>query len=168
MKRQRKGEIWKYLESTGVLEKGSDEEIKAAKKAYRKKYFLEYKQRLRQAKPEFTVCLSKKNGEYERIAVGAKRHKMTVGGFIRLAALSYLAQTYIVPNREQLARLEQILASCLNEVKTLVSTKEKFFWQREEKLEAIEKRIAKMEVQLNEVLRHPPLLSSHDHQNQVA
>lgn len=77
-------------------------------------------------KPEFVVSLSKEKGEYERIATAARGHKMAIGGFIRLAALSYLNQRYIVPNREQVARIEQILASCLNEVKTLV-TKEKFF-----------------------------------------
>ena len=167
MRRNRHSKLWEYLESTGVLEKGSDEEIKAAKRAYRKRYFLEYKQKQRRFKPEYTIKFSKGNGEYASVTAAAKRHNLTITAFIHSATLAYLRNTYLVPDRIQIARLELLLSECLNEIKTIVKPKEKFFWERDRKLDAIEKRIEKLEVQINEVFRNPPLFS-HDRQNQIA
>lgn len=160
--------MWEYLESVGVLANGSDIEIKAAKYAYRKKYLLNFKRKQRESKPEFTVNFSRDNGEFQRVASAAKRHNMALSGFIRLAALAYLDNSYLVPNREQIARLEQILSECLNEIKTIVHSRERYVWEREQKLESIEKRIISMETKINEIFREPPLLTNHDHKNQVA
>ena len=157
--------MWEYLESVGVLENGSDEEIKAAKHAYRKQYLLAFKRKQRLHRPEYGVNFSKTNGEYERIEKAAESHKMTVTGFIRSAALSYIEKRYLVPDRGQIARLEQLLSECLNEIKTIVHSKEWFFWEREKKLESIEKRIEKLETQINDFFRNPPLLTNHDSQN---
>jgi hypothetical protein len=151
-----------------VLERGTDEEIKAAKKAYRKNYLLHYKQQQRKKKPEYNVYFSKENGEYERIALAAKGHNMTVTAFVHLASLAYLQNTFVVPNRLQVAQLEQLLSDCLNEIRQLVSKKERFYWDREDKLRTIEKRIEKLEMQVNEVFRNPPMLSHNDRQNQIA
>ena len=163
----RNGKLWEYLESAGVLEKGSDEEIKVAKKAYRKQYLLLFKQKQRIIKPEYIITFSKENGEYDRITLAAKRHKMTVTAFVHSASLAYLSNAFVVPDRLQIARLELLLSEALNEIKTIVKPKEKFFWEREQRLERIEKRIEKLEVQIDEVFRNPPLIS-HDRQNQIA
>ena len=166
MNRKNNSGMWDYLDSVGVLEKGTDEEIKAAKKAYRKKYFLEYKQKQRITKPEYTINFKKENGEHGRISLAAKKHNMTVTFFIRSAVLAYLDRTYIVPDRVQVARLEQLLADCLNEIKSIIKPRERYFWEREQRIELIDKRIQKLEMQIGEVFRNPPLL--YDHQNQIA
>ncbi len=153
--------MWDYLEDQGVLN-GTDAEIKAAKKAYRKDYLTKYKRGQRSRRPEFIVNFSQEKGEYGRIQYGAKTHKMPITGFIRQAALSYLNRTYIVPNKDQIARLEQVLSDCLNEIQNIVSKKERYFFDRDDKYAAIEKRIVKLEAQLGEIFRNPPL-SSHDH-----
>lgn len=168
MARRTSKALWDYLEATGALTSGSDEVINAAKQAYRKQYLLDFKRRQRRSKAEYTVTFSKSNGEHGRIQDGSRRHRISVTGFVRKAALAYLDRTYLVPNRQQIARLEQLLAACLNEIKTIVHKKEKFFWERDNKLEAVERRIERMERQLDEALRHPPLLSSDDCQNQIA
>ena len=169
MRRRRpKSGMWDYLDAAGVLEKGSDEEIKAAKRQYRKQYFLLYKQRQRANKPEFTVTLSKETGDYQTISNAAKKHKMPPTAFLREATLSYLRQTYLIPDRYQIARLEQHLSDCLNEIKSIASVKERFYWQRDEKLNSIEKRIARLEMQINDALKNPPIVSNNDHQNQIA
>jgi len=162
----RNSKLWEYLESTGVLEKGSDEEIKEAKRVYRKKYLLLYKQKQRTKKPEYVIVFSKENGEHERISEAAKRHKMTVTAFVHSASLAYLSNTYVVPDRLQIARLEQLLSDCLNEIKAIIRPKERFFWERDQRLERIEKRIVQLELQINEVFRNPPLL--HDRENKIA
>jgi len=158
--------MWDYLESSGVLEKGTDEEIKAAKKAYRKEYFLKYKRLQRSVKPEFCVSFSNEKGEYTKVEYAAKRHKMTITAFIRSAVLAYLNQRFVVPNADQVACLEQILSQCLNEIQSIVRVREKYHWERERKFEAIEKRIEKLEFEINQVFRNPPLLK-YDSQNQI-
>lgn len=168
MPRQRKGKLWEYLVKTGVLEKGNDDEIKAAKRAYRKQYFLEYKKQQRQNKPEYAISFSKQKGEHEKIITAAKNHKMTIPSFLKAAAFAYLNRTYIVPDRMQLARLYQVLSDCLNEIKSLTAKKERFFFDREQKMDAIEKRIQKLEYQISEIFGNPPLVTKHDYQNQIA
>lgn len=157
--------LWQYLSEAGVLEHGSDEQIKTAKRTYRKNYLRTYKRRQRKEKPEFIVMLSKESGEYSTITSAAKRHALPVTVFLKTATLAYLNQQFIVPDRFQLAKLEQLLAQCLNEVQLITRTKEKYSWQREQKYEAIEKRIIQLELQMHEVLRNPPLLSRHDSEN---
>ena len=165
-RRTRNTKMWEYLERSGVLENGTDEQIKIAKRSYRKKYLLEYKQKQRKIKPEYHIIFSKGNGEYEKVNRAAKLHSMTITGFVHSAVLAYISNTYVVPDKLQIARLEQLLSECLNEIKTIVHIKEKYFWERDRKIDAIEKRIEKLEDQINEVLRNPPLL--HDRQNQIA
>ena len=163
---RRTGKMWEYLESTGILEKGTEEEIKLAKKTYRKEYLLKYKQKQRSDKPEFTINFSKDKGEYNRVVHEAKRHNQTITSFIYSATLGYINQTYVVPNIDQLAKLEQILSDCLNEIQSIVRFKEKYHWERDRKLETIEKRIEKLEKQIDELFRHPPL-SPNDSKNQI-
>src|SRR5665213_189468 len=130
--KQRNQPLWDYLEKAGVLEQGSDADIKAAKRAYRKQYLLEFKRRQRSSKPEYTIHFAKENGEFDRVAKAASRHRLTVTGFIRAATLAYIDNKYLVPDRMQVARLEQLLSQCLNEIKTIVQGKERFFWDREQ------------------------------------
>jgi sortase (surface protein transpeptidase) len=156
--KKHKGGMWEYLETLGVLENGNDEEIKQAKKAYRKEYYLKYKRSQRHQKPEFTVNFSTDKGEYSKVVSASKRHNLTITAFIRSAVLAYINQSFLVPNPDQIAALEQILSQCLNEVQSIVQAKEKYHWEREQKFEAIEKRIEKLETEIDQVFRNPPLI----------
>lgn len=160
MSRKRNSKLWEYLEASGVLEKGSDEEIKAVRRAYWKNYWFEYKQKQRKGKPEFSVYFSKTNGDYETVERAARKHSLTITGFIHSATLSYIRQTYIVPDKLQVAKLEQLLADCLNEIKTIIKPKERYFWERDQRLELIERRIEKLEVQIDALFRNPTLYDS--------
>ena len=153
--------MWDYLETTGVLEHGTEQEIKAAKKKYRKDYFLSYKRSQRCLKPEYTVNFSIDKGEHSRVKAAAQRHHLSISSFIHQAVLAYLDQSFIVPNIDQVAALEQILLQCLNEVQSIVKPKEKYHWEREQKFEAIEKRIDKLQIQIDLIFRHPSMLN-HD------
>jgi hypothetical protein len=165
MRKRRNSPLWAYLEASGVLVKGSDEDIKAAKRAYRKKYLSDFKKNQRNKTPEFAVRFSKDNGELERIAEAAKKHHLSVPAFLKCAAFAYLERTYIVPNRLLVAHLAQLLSDCLNEIKSISSHKERF-WERESKLDRIEKRIIKLEGDVSDLFRTPTLFSN-DHQNQI-
>ncbi len=158
--------IWQYLDSVGALG-GTEEEIKTAKLAYKKKYLLTYRQRQRKEKQEYIILLSKENGEYNTVATAAKKHSMSVTAFLKTATLAYINQFYIVPDRMQLAKMELMLAQCLNEVQLITRTKEKYSWEREQKYEAIEKRIMKLETEIRNVLSNPPLASTNDSQTKI-
>jgi len=80
---------------------------------------------------------------------------MTITAFIRAATIAYISKTFIVPDRGQIARIEQMLAQFLNEIKTIIWQKERFYWQREQKYEAIEKRITKLEEEIELFIRQP-------------
>src|SRR3989304_3505357 len=97
--------LWAYLDFTGVLEKGTDAEIKQAKKQYWKKYFHEYKQNRRKDIPEYPIGLSKKNGEYTKVKNEAKRHKLTITSFLKQSALAYMEKRFLIPDREQISNI---------------------------------------------------------------
>jgi hypothetical protein len=157
--------MWAYLDSLGILENGSDEEIKAAKRAYRKSYFKRYKRNQRIAKPEYVVNFSKENGELETVAKAAKWHRMTMTNFLRSAVLAYLHRTYLVPNRDEVAQLELLLSNCLNEIQTLVSVRTKHSWDSVQRWEQIELKIQKLEKQIGDLFRNPPILDDSQNQN---
>lgn len=146
--------IWAYLESTGVLVNGTDAEIKAAKRKYRKQYILNYKRNQRIANTEFTILLSTKNGEYEKIKLEAEHHKTTITAFLKLAMLAYINKSFIVPNKVQVAQLEQLLMKCLNEIK-LISGSRLLKEGENIKYELLAKRIEKLETELSVVFRKP-------------
>ena len=158
--------IWQYLTAVGVLG-GTEEEIKSAKHAYKKKYLLAYRQRQRKEKQEYIILLSKENGEFNTVATAAKKHSMSVTAFLKLATLAYINQYYIVPDRVQLSKMELLLSQCLNEVQLITRTKEKYSWEREQKYEAIEKRIIQLENEIRNALSNPPLDSTNDSQTKI-
>ncbi len=153
-KTQHTSGMWAYLESTGVLVSGTDAEIKAAKRTYRKQYILEYKRNQRTANLEFSILLSTSNGEYERIKLEAERHKTTITAFLKLAVLAYVNKNFIVPNKAQVAQFEQLLMKCLNEIK-LISGNRLFKEGEKIKYELLAKRIEKLEMELSDLFRKP-------------
>ena len=158
MTKIKQGGIWDYLDQIGVLENGTDAEIKAAKRAYRKQYFLAYKRKQRKKRPEYTINFNEDNGEHKRILLAAQRHVMTMPQFLRAAVRGYLEQKYVVPNQQQVAELEQLLSQVLNEIQAIARKKERYFWDRNDKLESIEKRIEKLEIDIDQVFRNPQRL----------
>jgi hypothetical protein len=155
-----KGAMWEYLDQLGVLESGTDTEIKQAKRQYRKKYLLEYKRKQRKKRPEYTVNFSSEKGIHSKVVRASEKHNMSVSQFLRLAVLAYLDRKYIVPNPDQIAKLEQMLSGCMNQIQQIAIKKERFIWGRHDKLELIEKRIEKLEKEIDQIFRNPPLVQS--------
>ena len=147
--------IWKYLEEKGVLVNGTDAEIKQAKREYKKIYILSYKRKQRQTNPEYSILFSSQNGEHKKVADASKEHKTSITKFIKSAVLAYLDKTYIVPDKEKVAELEQILSQCRNEIKTIAKNR---IQPVIDKIQAIEKRISEMEESINNLFRNPPTI----------
>ena len=146
--------IWEYLEKSGVLENGTEEQIKTAKKVYRQQYMLKYKQWQRANKPEFTIYFSNEQGEFSRLKKAATEHKMKIPGFLKAAALAYIGKSYLVPDREQIVRLELILGQIGNEIRSLCSRKT--LWANpEERFKKLQARIGAIENEIYDTLRNP-------------
>ena len=181
--------LWIYLDSIGILESGSTEEIEAAKRAYWKQYHYNHRRAQRTENAEITVALSRKDGTYKRLNSAAQRHGMTLAAFLRAATESYLSAAYILPDRAVLAHLETLLASCANAIQAVAGSKERYFWQREHKIEVMEATVMKLEDRVRELFLDPPkleheitkalerspeirtrllaLITSHDHQDKI-
>ncbi len=155
MRRKKASPLWEYLEASGVLEKGTDEEIKAVKREYRKNYLLSYKRTKRNDNKEYTISLKRGSREHSLLFKNAKVHSLSVPTFIYQSALAYLEQKYLVPNPYQVAEMEQMISECLNEIREIATRRDRFFWDAEMKLERVEKRIIKLEESVNQLFRNP-------------
>ena len=155
MRLKRSSPLWEYMEASGVLEIGTDEEIKAVKREYRKKYLLSYKRTKRNDNKEYTITLKRGSRELSLLVKNAKIHSLTVPTFIYQSALAYLEQKYLVPNPYQVAEMEQMICECLNEIRAIATRRDRFFWDSEMKLERVEKRIIRLEESVNQIFRNP-------------
>lgn len=166
--KRRKG-MWDYLDKSGVLEWGTDEQIKQAKKEYRKRYLSEYKRAQRTRRKEFVISLDVINGEFSKIRKASATHNRSIPEFIKLAVLAYLDQRFLVPNPYQVARLEQMLAQILNEVHVILENDGNFYGNNNITLGILENRIEQLENEINRIFRNPELINSHnDSQSKIA
>lgn len=150
-----------FLDQSGVLEHGTDEQIRAVRKAYRKSYMQDYKRKQRKTNPEFLVQLSRADGTHAKISAAAKKHQQSVTTFLRLATLAYIDRSYLVPDRQLVGKLAGLLESCLNDVRAMASIKTKHSpFALEEKYELIEKRIAQLENEIRNLFFFPAILES--------
>ncbi|MEL7534908.1 MAG: hypothetical protein AAFN10_26635 [Bacteroidota bacterium] len=109
--------LQEYLEASGVLEHGSKEDIQTAKKAYKKQYQAAYRRARRRSHPETTVTLTQKQWHY--LSAEAKRHQLSLPKFMRQAALAYLKQTYLVPNGQAVAKIEQLISLARTDIQII-------------------------------------------------
>lgn len=166
MKTKRKASpLWTYLESLNILESGTDAEIKAAKRAYWRDYRARLRKAERQERPEFNIAFSRKSGDYGKVVLAAKRHKLPMTAFIRNATLAYLDRRFLVVSPDKVAHIEQLLMACLNEVQKIVRQKEKYHFEREQKFDAIAERITQLETEIRQVLVFPKERAIDDRQN---
>lgn len=145
--------MMEYLESIGVLKQGNEEEIKRAKKEYRKQYFREHKRKMRKNRLEVTMHLNKANGDYDLIKSEAERHGMSIPTFIREATIAELHNTYIVPakDRETLVRFKLFFSKLLSVMKPI-------YKGDDERYRVMEKRIEAMQDRVIQAIEHPPTL----------
>ena len=105
---KKKGGLYTYLDSTKVLETGSDKDIERARRAYWKAYKNEWRQRQRKACKQVTISLT--GSEAGQIAKAAKKHMRSTMRFVKESCLAYVRKRYLVPDPLALATIRQLLA----------------------------------------------------------
>lgn len=164
MTQTRSKALWNYLEQNGLLQPGIDEEIiKAAKRRFRQNYLRTYKKSHR--KREVVVTLSEQ--ERQALKGAAVKHKLKLPAFVRQSAMAYLMQGYVVPDREQLYKMEQTIAECAREIQSIGKSRERRWLSslQEWKYEALVAVVDKLGTTITQSLRFPPI--DHDRKNKI-
>lgn len=147
--------LWEYVEQSGVLESGNDEAIEAVKKEYHRKYQREYRKQKRKDRPEVTITLPKPI--WLKLTHAAQRHHYSLPAFIKHAAVSYLDQTYLVPDREPVSRLEQYLRLCQTDLQIVAKhVHKREYAELYQLFTDLVERIQHIEEIVHQSLRHPP------------
>src|SRR5438046_2043646 len=98
MKRKLKhtSKLYQFLEQEGVLSNGTDADIQAAKKEYRRLYQAAWRNAKRKANCEITVTLNQQ--ELRTISIASQKHHRAKSRYIREAAIAYTTKTFVVPD----------------------------------------------------------------------
>ncbi|PCI19308.1 hypothetical protein COB64_04025 [Candidatus Wolfebacteria bacterium] len=145
--------MWQFLDDSGVLDNGTDEEIKEVKREYRKLYLTKWKRDRRLNHPEFTISLNK--DENELIALQAIKHNRSRTAYLKAAALAYTNKTYVVPDKATLARIEQVLGSVYNCVDAIAQERQSTLFTRERDFVQLKKMVEGLEANISKSLREP-------------
>lgn len=150
MKRKAKhtDSLYRFLDQAGVLS-GTDADIVAAKREYRKQYQARWRKERRHAQQELTVSFLP--AELQVINGAARKHKMSRPKYVQAAAIAYMKQLYIVPDILSVHTLTQYLALAYNEVQKLF---EENMLPHETGKEAM-RRISEMEAEVKKALCRP-------------
>ncbi|MDW3651017.1 MAG: hypothetical protein R8P61_28330 [Bacteroidia bacterium] len=150
--------MWEYLEQSGVLESGNEEAIEAVKKEYKRQYQRKYRKQKRKERPEVTITLAKP--DWLKLTHAAQQHHYSLPSFIKHAALSYLNQTYLVPDREPVSRLEQRLRLCQTDIRMIARhVHKRNLPELNQAYLDLAERINHMETIIHDAFHHPPKLS---------
>lgn len=116
--------IWRYLEETGVLEKGTDDEIKAAKREYWKLYRNHYRNTYRTENREVSIAIPAK--KYVALTDHCQELGITIPQFLRSkidVALATPSGTMDLAKRTLITKVSQIYAEIQNHVRNHITHK---------------------------------------------
>ncbi len=114
---KQKSSLYAYLDSTKVLETGSEQDIVNARKEYWRQYKAEWRRNQRNATKQYTIALTA--DEAKQITIAAKKHRRSITTFIKESCQAYLNTTYLVPDVVALNEIRQLLAINYNALQKL-------------------------------------------------
>ncbi len=148
--------IYAFLEASGILEHGTNEDIQKVRKEYWALYRRQWRKDKRKKEQAFTISFT--DTELKVISEGARKHKLSRTAFIKQAALAYVTQRYLVPDIESINAIKLLLTRNY-------SVLEEFFDMQIVPFDtgiALMQRIEDLEKHVIEQLVNPKLLES-DH-----
>lgn len=121
MKRRKlnsKSNLYSFLKSSGVLEKGTHEQIQKIRAEYWREYKRKWRNAKRKSEKEITISFSQ--DEIKEISIESKRHKLTQTKFIKQACFAYMNKTFIVTDSKETKRIAQYLSMTYNSIQELI------------------------------------------------
>lgn len=97
--------VWRYLEECGVLERGTADEIQAARNAYWKAYRRAWQKTQRTS---YTISLT--DNEAKELLRAAAKHYRAPTTFIKDALFAYLHSSFVVPDIAAMQEIRILLA----------------------------------------------------------
>lgn len=122
----KKTNLYAYLVRTGVLDTGTEEDIKAAKKAYWKEYDRLQKKQKR-AIEHRVVTVIFPNEDINHIRARAKKEGYTLQAYIRSCIKAQMNSTQVYPHRQIYLQILQEVAGVRRMLEELI-LKEKKHW----------------------------------------
>jgi predicted DNA-binding ArsR family transcriptional regulator len=145
-----------YLDSIGILQNGTQEDISKAKKEYWKQYDKLYKRKKRKQKREFLISLNSK--ELALVVEAAKEKGMRVTEFMREAALAEMQKAYVIPYPHVLKEIAQSLILCKTSIKNIAEKDNKNWLGISRNYENLEAIITKVQTEIQQRFNEAPTL----------
>ena len=146
--------MWEFMEAKLNLSKASSGLIEEYKKRYWRMYFREYKRKRRENHTQFDVNLDK--DEEVQISLAANKHNLSRTGYIKKASLAYSTNTFLVPDRIQIAEIQQTLNMIHQEVKLIAGRKQRGLLEYQQQYEDMLRIIEGLEQKITDILSYPP------------
>ncbi|QGY44846.1 plasmid mobilization relaxosome protein MobC [Maribellus comscasis] len=144
--------LFLYLQSLGLLEHGTEEQIERAKQDFKKLQQNSYATKFSQSHKRKSVYLTQK--EMSVLMTAAKRHGMRLGTFIRFAALAYVKTEYLLPSDSKIQELEVALRRIGNNINQLTKHVHQRGFTKED-LVAFQQKLNELENRVSDFLRQP-------------
>lgn len=151
-----KTKLYQFLTERGLLINGSDEEILAAKREYRKAYLATYRKNYRNKKRHFAVILSE--DELRIITQSAKKHGIKLPSFIKQAALGYLTNSFVIIEPFAVLELKHNILAIHNHIQTIAEKEQDRWYGLLNKYDVLKDSIQQIEKQVYVSLTQPKRL----------
>ncbi len=155
-KTKRHSGIKNYLDTLGVIERGSEEDINNAKKAYWKQRNTEIKRKQRAAKRHCTVSMS--NEEYTQLEQAAKARGLQLSAFLKQATNSYLQKIYVIPHISVLHHIEQMIFRSQTGIERIANSDKVAWYKADRKYQDLEEIIKGLHRDIGQIFAQPPTL----------
>lgn len=149
-----KSSVYSYLKLSGVLDKGTHNDIQEKRKEYWREYKRKWRNQKRKNDTEITISFSAE--ELHELTTEAKRHKVSRTKFIKQACFAYINNRYIVPDIAEVRKISQLLSMTYNSIQESIELNKIEFKNGKEILE----RVYNLEREILPALFNPKSIAS--------
>ncbi|MBK6545768.1 MAG: hypothetical protein IPG12_10925 [Saprospiraceae bacterium] len=110
--------LYAFLNSSGILKSGTQEEIQKVKMEYWRQYKKNWRNNKRKQDKEIAVSFSK--DEFKEITLEAKKHKLSRTQFIKQSCFAYINKSFIVLDIKEVRKISQLLSLTYNSIQELI------------------------------------------------
>jgi hypothetical protein len=141
-----------FLQTNGILENGSDEEIAKAKSEFWKEENKERLKKFRTQHHRHEISLSQ--DDFNLLSLASKKYGVQLGTFIRIAAIAYVRSEYLLPSDSRIQELEVAIRRIGNNINQLTRhVHQSGFTQGD--LESLQNKLNELEDKIAHTIRQP-------------
>ena len=149
--------LYQYLKQLGVLEKGTEEEIKQARRDYWRERDKAYKKRKRAAQKR-EIVLAFPADEINHIRFSAKAKGYTIHDYIRSCVKTDISRQMVIPHRSLVAEILQVMQQCNNQLEAIKKKETKGWLVISRTYENVETVLQQTENRIINLLKQPQSL----------